>query len=535
MSSSFRAAGLLFVVGSVLSAQTAVVFNAVAPTVSALSGRLGYASFLLLGSYPTPNIVAPGMLAGLSYSSDLSVASPPPLPATVSIRPSGSNTPIRVEVASISPGSVTFVVPRNMPLGGAEIEYKPEGQPTAWTNVNVVPASFEFYRIGAGGPVTAQAVAPNGSLSPMGLTTPAQPGQTIRLTGSGLGNNTSVTVTVGGVPATVVHAQPHRAQPGLDEILVQIPPGLAVPDGCYVPLALTYNNTTVTSTMSKTSNGAPCVHPFQLSVADMKTLDSGGILNTGQIDMSTSLQVAIATAASRNEAADVSVTQSTATDIATYFSPVSSTGCTTNQLLGTPSFLAGNFSSSNPFMPPNLAASMSLQNAATTLALTGGPEYYSATLPQPTEGPLTNPPPAIITGGDWTWSSIGGPDLAASSFTFTLPAPFQLNGTAPVTLVRNQDQTIKWNGAAFGSGATLNAILTGASSVSCSVPASAGALTIPAAILAQFAANSLGTLELNITESGSSLPHALFKLQNGSTLLMLVNYTASETLPVDFQ
>jgi uncharacterized protein (TIGR03437 family) len=526
MRSLFRSVGLVVVLVGFMAGQTAIVQNAAVN----VSGSIGYPilvngigieSQLIEQVVSRSDTVSPGMLATLSARA-----------TRISIRPSGSDTPIRTEIASFTPGTTNFIVPRNMPLGGAEIEYQTEGQPTGWTNVNVVAASFEFFRIGRGGPAVAQTVGPGGSLSPIGLTTPAQPGQTILLTGSGLGN-AHFTVTVGGVPASVIAAAPHRAHPGADEILIQIPSGANVPDGCYVPLVLTYNSTAVTSTISKTSNGAACVHPFQLSSADMKTLDGGGSIAVGQISMGTTLQVATPTAASRMETASIQFSPMAAADIAAFFAPSQNPpGC---QALVAPgviafSYLSGDLFSLFPLI--NVGPSVSLQNGANALSLTG-PGFYSAMLPQPAQGPLTNPPPPAIAGGKWTWSSAGGPDLAASSFGFNLPAPFQLSGSGLVSLNRNVDQTLTWNGAAFDSGAMLNAFLPG--NVNCTMPANSGNLTIPATLLSQVPAGSLGPLSITVTESGSYMPHAQFRLQNGNTLLMLVNYSTGEATSVDVQ
>ncbi len=319
----FRSAGLVVWTVGMVAGQTAIVQNAAV----GLGGngfvfgvpQFGPIPIFRVASAPQ-NIVSPGMLAVIS-------ATPATAPTRISIRPSGSDTPIRVELISSTAVQTTFVVPRNMPLGGAEIEYQAEGQPTGWTNVNVVAASFEFFRIGPGGPAIAQSVGPGGSLSPIGLTAPAQPGQTILLKGSGIGN-ARFSVTVGGVPATVIAAGPHRANPGAEEIQIQIPAG--APDGCYVPLVLAYNGIAVTTTISKTSNGAACVHPFQLSTADMKTLDNGGTLVTGEIIMSTTLQVATPAAASRAESANVQFLPLAAADIAAYFpANQSAPGCQT--------------------------------------------------------------------------------------------------------------------------------------------------------------------------------------------------------------
>jgi uncharacterized protein (TIGR03437 family) len=526
----FRSAGLVVLLVGVVAGQTATVQNAAfGSSVGVVFGYIFDPFVLAVPIFPatlTPqNVVSPGMLAVLS-------APPATTPTKISIRPSGSDTPIRVEVVSSTPGQTTFVVPRNMPLGGAEIEYQSAGQPTGWTNVNVVAASFEFFRIGSGGPAIAQAVGAGGSLSPIGLTTPAQPGQTILLKGSGLGN-VPFTVTVGGVPATVVTAAPHRANPGAEEIQIHIPTG--VPDGCYVPVVLTYNSNAVTTTISKTSNGAACVHPFQLSVADMKTLDKGGTLMVGEIYMSTTLQVATPAAASRAEGASVQFRSMATADIAAFFpANQNAAGC---QAIVPTSLAVPNLAYAQIYSAGsvNAGSSVFLQNGANTLSLPGpfGLGEYFATLPQPTQGPVANPPAPTIAGGPWKWYSTGGPDLAVSSFGFTLPAPFQLNGSGMISMNRNVDQTLTWNGAAFDSGALLYAVLPG--SVTCTAPANSGTLTIPAALLGQIGGNSLGALSITVTEAGSFMPHTQLRLQNGSTLLMLVNYSTGETTPVDFQ
>ena len=53
----------------------------------------------------------------------------------------------------------------------------------------------------------------------------------------------------------------------------RLPHAPGTPDGCYVPLVVTYGTQSVTSFLSKTSDGLPCHHPFQLSVAAMTQLD----------------------------------------------------------------------------------------------------------------------------------------------------------------------------------------------------------------------------------------------------------------------
>lgn len=324
-----RIAGMLFAMTAILSAQVGTVQNA-AVYQAAGSGGVGF----IFGNGPfaiydilltsNENIIAPRMLAVLSYSTlepiNGVILTSQPVTATLSIRPVGSGTAMPVTVTNADASAITFVVPAGVPVGGAELLYQIAGQPTQWTTVNVVQSSFEFFRVGTGGPAIAKTLAPNGLVSNAGLATPAQPGQTLLLTGSGLGYGSTTSATIGGVAAPVLYAGPSGTQAGRDDIQIQIP--LGIPDGCYLPLNFTYNQTTVTTTISKTSDGSPCKHPWQLSVNDMKTLDSGGSLNDGIVNLSSQLSVVSSSAGSRTESAEMNLSQLNAGGVAAYFSAV---------------------------------------------------------------------------------------------------------------------------------------------------------------------------------------------------------------------
>jgi uncharacterized protein (TIGR03437 family) len=543
-----RITGLIFALATVVTAQQASVENAALYQAAAIfygipnaavyinPYALGYTGF-------SANIISPRMLAVLSYSAlpiSTNGSTPvyPPVSATLSIRPVDSDTAIPVTVTNAVAGAITFVVPAGVPVGGAELLYQIAGQPTQWTTVNVVQSSFAFFTMASGGPAIAQTVASNGSLTNVGLTTPAQPGQTLVLTGSGLGYGSTVSATIGGVAAQVNYAGAHPTQAGYDEILLQIPSAIA--DGCYVPVTVTYNQTTVTTTVSKTSDGSPCKHPWQLSVNDMKTLDSGGSLTDGVISLSTQLSVVTSNAGSRNESASMNLGQINAGGIAAYFAPApAGLGCTAPRLGGVTGVVFANIEFPSPNPPvPDIGTSVTLQTPTTAITLTGVADtsYYSTSLPPPTDGPLSDLPTPIVAGGKWTFQSSGGADLPASSFGFNLPAPIQLAGGAPISVQRSQDQTITWNGAAFDAGATVNLYLSGSTAtVTCTAPAHAGTVTIPSSLLSGIAANTIGTLTINLGESGFYLPHAQFQLKDGSTLLMVVSFSSNDSRPVFFQ
>jgi len=546
-------AGMLFAAGAIASAQVGTVQNAAAAQIR--TAFVSLADFLVTGPVSAelgllagfePNIISPRMLAVLTYPIPASPLNTPvnePVNATVAIRPVGSGVAIPATVTNAVTGAITFVVPAGIPLGGAELLYQINGGATQWTPLNVVPSSFAFFSNGPGGSATAQTISSGGYASSVGLTTPIQPGGTLQLTGSGLGYGSTVSATIGGMSAPVIYAGASGTQAGRDQILLQVPAGVA--DGCYVPVVLTYNHTNVTTTVSVTSNGAACRHPWQLSENDMKTLDSGGYLAWGSVELGTQLGVVTAAAGSRTESASLNVGLINAAQIAGYFAASPALyGCNVPIASGgalAPVFVEGIFYAGypNPPLPtvPDIGSSVTFVSPTATLSMTASGSYFTwANEPAPADGPLSNLPTPAIAGGKWTFQSSGGTDLGASLFNFSLPAPIQLAGGVPVMVNHTLDQTITWNGTAFDAGATAFITLGGGTGlVSCLEPADAGSVTIPAGLLAGFSANTIGTLSISLSEAGAYLPHTEFQLNNHNSLLMTVSFSSSDSRPVFFQ
>ncbi len=479
------------------------------------------ASAGIQGSSP----IVPGAQGFVSdfTSSPLSIAG-----SAVSIRPVGSSTAIPAEVLNVSFSGITFLVPPDVPVGNAQLIYRQSGQLTQWTGVSVAPTRFALYR----DPVRAVNVNASGPATPNGLANPAQPGQPVEIFGTGLGAmpQTPPQVMLGGVPQTVLYADVAPGEAGVMQINFQI--SAATPDGCYVPLNVIWGAGAATSWLSKTSDGMPCHHPFQLSLDALKALDAGTSLETGSISMTTALTAASADVASRQENANIFFLPAPASMTAGYFAANPAPGCGAGQGSGaTFAVLSGVF---------QLGDTMTLRSAATTLTLAGeGSLDYLATIPPSADAPLDNLPAPVLAGGPWTWSSSGGADLAASSFPFTLAPPVRIDGGAPFSIASGQDRVVTWNGGAFDSNATVQLSVSANAgsfqSVVCFAPAQAGTLTIPAAMLARFSPGSVGELSVSVTESGAGIPHAEFHLANGDPLLMLVHGGSTDTRPVDFQ
>jgi len=470
-------------------------------------------------------VFAQGSLAVINFSQ---VTSTPVLSATVSLLPANSSTPIAAQVTSVSTFTITFVVPASVPTGAAQLIYKPGNQATQWTQVTIVPANLSLFRSGPTGPLIAQNINPDGTPAQNGLASPAQPGQPVVLWGTGLGSTpqSAVQITLGGVAQAVLYAGAAPGQPGLNQLNFRIAAG--TPDGCYVPLTLTYGTQSVSSFLSKTSDGLPCHHPFQLSVAALKLLDSGAQLQTAEMALTTGIQAPSSDRASRQESAQFLPLLLSASAIANYFvgtaaNPAQPCSILSSGVAGL--FLEGGFDSS-------ALGVMTLQSATSALTLPWIP-------PQPVDAPLNDLPPPAIFAGNWTWNTTRGANLAASSFAFVLPPPVQIMGGSPLALNHSQNQTIAWNGSGFDSAAVLQLSLSaqypGSPVLTCSVPAQTGTVTLPSNLLARFNAGFAGALSVSVLETGSAIPHSQFAQLDGSPLLMIVVWSSTDARPVDFQ
>lgn len=461
--------------------------------------------------------ITPGSQA---FVSDSARGALPPLSgASVSIRPVGSATAIPAQVLSTSAIGIVFYVAPDTPLGNAQLIYNQAGQLTQSTGVLVVSSHPALYR-GSVRPLNLDA---SGLATANGLANPAQPGRTVEILATGLSAIPLFPpqVSLGGVTQAVVHAGEDGT--GMLQIDIQISPDTQ--DGCYVPLTVTWGGNTASSYISKTSDGMACHHPFGLSTQVLQTLDSGGTVETGLINMTTSLTAASADRASRSEQVVLFAPNLSAAQIANYFGPAPGPGCGSSDSL--PNFLG--LSGGPPF-----GSSVTLQSGATTLTLpsNGGPEY-SIAIPPTTDAPLNHLPAPVLGGGAWTWSSSVG------QFGFNLPSPVRINGGAPIRIQTDGNQTITWDGTGFDAGAmmqlSLSAGNSGPPSIRCFAAAQGGALTIPGNLLQLFTPGGSGVLAASVVESGAGIPHGIIQLSGGIPLLMLVSAGSTDTRPVDFQ
>jgi uncharacterized protein (TIGR03437 family) len=442
--------------------------------------------------------------------------------ASVSIRPVGSATPIPAQVLGTSQTGITFVVPPDTPLGNAQLIYNQTGQLTQSTSVSIVSSRLALYR----NPVRAVNTNASGPATPNGLANPAQPGQAVEIFATGLTGIPQYPpqVLLGNVAQSVLFAG-SGGPAGLLQINFVV--SADAPDGCYVPLTVTWGVSTATSSISKTSDGKACHHPFGLPTQALQTLDAGGTVETGLVTITRALSAASVDHASRSEQAVVSITPLSAAQVANY--AIANTAASCGVGGGSLPFWA-----SYIFDPSQFPSSMTLQSGATTLQLPsgGGPEY-SITIPPTADAPLNHLPAPVLGGGAWTWSSSVG------QFGFNLLPPVQMSGGAPIRIQTDRNQTITWDASGFDAGAIMQLSLSagpyGPASITCFAAAQGGALTIPSNLLRLFTPGGAGVVTASVVESGAAMPHANFQLSGGIPLLMLVSEGSTDTRPVDFQ
>jgi uncharacterized protein (TIGR03437 family) len=170
--------------------------------------------------------------------------------------PAGERT---LPITPVDPSTVIARVPADAPLGPASFVVTVNGLSSPPYAVKVVRAQLGIYaNNGKGwGPGRIQNVTGTGRV-PNSVSTSAVFGQTLALSGTGLGDTKNPAVFVGGQPAKVVAA---RESPDGDEILFMVPAN--APEGCFVPVQIQnagrLASNTVTIAIHK--SGGACTEP----------------------------------------------------------------------------------------------------------------------------------------------------------------------------------------------------------------------------------------------------------------------------------
>ena len=379
-----------------------------------------------------------------------------------------------------SAGQVSFILPSAVPVGPATVTVKYNGAASNGVKIQVVKTAFGFFtRNGQGtGPVVAQNYVSPTSLPTNGLAAAGQPGQTLILYGTGLGpvsaldNNApgaatipvDLTIYLGGVALTPSYVGRNPAFPGLDQINFTLPPSFSADvktagppaagpggslAGCYVSMTVDITgampSNQVTVSLARPGQ-ADCPDPFGFDIATKQTLDNGGTVVFGLMEMA------------RFYLGYLGLPGISYVDAAGggFVRGNSDTAYQLSQNQGNPypwikpgqciviDPVAGTVQNSQALQLPAAAPNFQVTqivNAGTSWTLSG-PGVTMPLNKQANGGYATNGTNTFLTGGTWTISSSGGNTANGDVGPFSVPITLAANAPPNWTNAANYDAKV---------------------------------------------------------------------------------------------
>lgn len=460
----------------------------------------------------------------------ISVQNTSPYPAvlsgtSVTFTAASGGTPVNALMYYTLATQVAAMLPSSTAAGAYDVKVTYNGKTSAASRVNVVDRNFGFATQSANGQGPAQTTYSGydlnrfttGTLAQWSLR-PAKPGDAMVLWGTGLGPDPAsdanggtsgdqtaaaqVRVIVDGIEVTPAYAGRSSGSPGLDQINFTVPAG--VTPSCFASLQVRVGGrlSNLGSIAVVAAGETACTSP-RLTQAQLQTLDRGGTLTAGGLQLGKAVTSFTATVSERTDTAIAWFGKYTIDAVANSNLALAQSGaCFLIQRTGTTDQLG--FGSP----PPQTL------DAGARLTL-NGPNASNMTIPRQSDisylttlystgllgiGATGNP---TLAGGTYTVAGTGGADVGAFSASITLPADFAWTNQSaiPNPIPRASPLTVAWTGAAGGLVTVLGAALTriGGTGVSatysaigfnCTAPASAGSFTVPSSILQQLPAVS---------------------------------------------
>jgi uncharacterized protein (TIGR03437 family) len=385
----------------------------------------------------------------------------------------------------VSDGQIAAILPSATPVGTGQITVTVNGQTSRPGSITVVQSAFGMLSLNGVGNGPAAVFDVNSQY--VGLTNAANPGDFVTLWGTGVGPVTGdetivqaqvnltdipIEVDIGGKPATVQYAG-RSIYPGVDQINVQVPPGVS---GCHVSVVVRSGDIVSNfGTFPVTSSGRTCSEPVAgMTASQVQTLSSKPVINRGVIDFAGS-------------SASVTFARFTNAQYAARqpFGVISFGDCTVFN------FRNANMGLGNPIQPALLDAGPSIR--LTTPSSTG---IGNVSLPFQDGGySISDLKPTGSFQGTYTFTGSGGPDIGAFSAQVTWPGGGgSFNFSTPnnaTSVTRSNGLTVTWNRPSstdpdesiqiFGFAFVPNAPI-GAEFV-CNAPLAAGRFSIPPAVL----------------------------------------------------
>jgi hypothetical protein len=174
-----------------------------------------------------------------------------------------------------------------------------------------------------------------------------------------------------------------------------------------------------------------------------------------------------------------------------------------------------------------------------------GPPNYSGAVPA---GPAANSPDLLpqpyFSSGQWQASASGSSVVEPFAAMVMIPDPIQITNYTQVRMVdHTKDLTIRWDPATYSTADIADVQLFNrtpaewfntSNTLFCQVPATAGIVTIPAAMLASFEPAS-GSLSVMITRRPDVAAMFTVGLNEGTSIPAVFQYYSTESVFVQFQ
>ena len=410
---------------------------------------------------------------------------------TVSARGAG----VRVPLLAVSPQRIEGRMPEGAPLGDVSLAVTVNGMASPPYRLQVVRTNFGIYsRNQAGwGPGRVESQAADGSRSDNNLRDSVQPGQSLVLYGTGLGeSHPEVWV---GFRRAAVEAVRRGAAGKPDEIAIRIPPD--TPDGCYVPLQVRGPGAAAsnTVTVSVHAGGGPCLPPPILPVAVWRGRTAGLVVLSRTVSKPDS---------TTDDGAAVFVSHGGQEPVLSpilLVPPLGTCATYTAAMASGPQpapSLAGGLMSSAEVSGLNAGPRISVARNRLRVPispLAGAPGVYKRLLGEKrTDRPARNGP-LFFEPGNLVVSGPGGVDIGPFAVSLPPPEPlFWENLDSLYAVDRRAGVTFRWRPAA-----AEGAVLIGLVSVDqmglawgacyCAADGAAGSFTLPSAVLSSLPAS----------------------------------------------
>jgi uncharacterized protein (TIGR03437 family) len=388
------------------------------------------------------------------------------------------------------PTQFTALIPTGTPTGQGEILAISSSGKTFSAVVWIASSNFGiFTKTNAGYDSVAAQVYRDGPQL-IGLTTPVRSGEWVTLWGTGLGNATASTLTIdaGGVTTVPAYAGPAPGLAGVDQINFQFPAGVA--SDCYIPISVKLNGRAGNIPTIATANAqGPCRHRLGLTASALATLDQGGRVPLSQSWVYSDVVPAFDNPGlyRRYDTVSLDFLMYDAAGVQSVTRPLTTpvAGCSLS--LGS-ALLTAVFIDVQPL---DSGTPVVTGPGGVRIPMDGMGGHYTTPLPD-SSYKLEAIPPSSFTPGDWAVEVPGGKDISPTRVPLRTPPALLWKNRATLSAVsRTADLVLSWDPAGYTDQEWMQGTFgAGGGFVACQAPATAGSITIPAALISQVPATT---------------------------------------------